>query len=94
MLFRMVLAVALICGASGAGQQTKKSGAKTAIEPPLPESTEPPAKMVWVDHQTKKFYRRGHSHYGKGKHGEFMEQDAAVKAGYRDAGGRKRASRR
>ncbi len=93
MLLCILLTLALIAGAAEAGKSAKKPEPKTApesrtaIAPPLPESTEPPAKMVWVDHQTKAFYRRGHPHYGQGRQGEFMEVDAAIKAGYREAGG-------
>ena len=46
----------------------------------------PPVKgMVWVNLDTKVFHREGDRYYGKTKHGKFMTEDEAVKAGYREA---------
>jgi hypothetical protein len=47
---------------------------------------QPPVKgMVWVNLSTKVFHREGDRYYGTTKHGKFMSEDEAVKAGYREA---------
>ena len=44
----------------------------------------PPSKgMVWVNTATKVYHREGDPWYGKTKHGKFMTEADAVKAGYR-----------
>lgn len=47
---------------------------------------QPPVKgMVWVNLETKVFHREGDRYYGNTKHGKFMTEEDAVKAGYREA---------
>lgn len=46
----------------------------------------PPAKgMVWVNTESKVFHHEGDRWYGKTKHGQFMTEAEALKAGYRAA---------
>jgi competence protein ComEA len=46
----------------------------------------PPAKgMVWVNTETKVFHREGDEWYGKTKHGKYMTEADAIKAGYRES---------
>ena len=46
----------------------------------------PPVKgMVWVNLDTKVFHVEGDRYYGNTKHGKYMTQDDAIKAGYRQA---------
>jgi hypothetical protein len=51
------------------------------------ETTEyqpPPAKgMVWVNLDTKVYHREGDRWYGRTKHGQYMTEADATKAGYR-----------
>jgi DNA uptake protein ComE-like DNA-binding protein len=70
----------------------------TAGPPPTPASATPsPATagnpavappepgMVWVDLNTKIYHRPGDRWYGKTKHGQYLTEADAVKAGYRAA---------
>jgi DNA uptake protein ComE-like DNA-binding protein len=41
--------------------------------------------MVWVNLDTKIYHKEGHRWYGKTKHGQFMNEDDAIKAGYRES---------
>jgi DNA uptake protein ComE-like DNA-binding protein len=50
----------------------------TAQVPPSPG-------MVWANPETKVFHRTGDPWYGKTKHGQWMTEADAVKAGYREA---------
>ena len=61
-----------------------------AAAPAAPAATAtaqvPPAPgMVWVNLDTKIFHRQGDPWYGKTKHGQFMTEADALKAGYREA---------
>ena len=39
---------------------------------------------VWVDSESKTYYRQGHPLYGKTKRGTYMSEGDAVNAGYHD----------
>lgn len=54
------------------------SAPTTAQQPPAPG-------MVWVNLDTKVFHRQGDRYYGNTKHGKFMTEADAVKAGYHEA---------
>lgn len=65
--------------AKGAGKaRDKVTGDTTAQQPPAPG-------MVWVNTETKVFHKEGDRWYGKTKHGKWMTEEDAVKAGYRPA---------
>ncbi len=58
------------------------SPAAAAVAPAQP----PPAKgMVWVNTETKVFHREGDRWYGNTKHGKYMTEADALKAGYRES---------
>jgi len=65
------------------------AGAKTAKAAEVSSSVapqSPPVKgMVWVNTSTKVFHREGDAWYGKTKHGKFMTEDDAIKAGYHES---------
>jgi DNA uptake protein ComE-like DNA-binding protein len=49
----------------------------------VPAQTPPRAGMVWVNIDTGVYHRQGDRWYGKTKHGKWMTEEDAVKAGYR-----------
>jgi hypothetical protein len=73
--------------------KTKESASKTSktAEAPTPAQPPPAKGMVWVNLDTKVFHREGDRWYGKTKHGKYMTESDAVKAGYTEAktGGKK-----
>ena len=48
-------------------------------------ATPPQPGMVWVNTSTKVFHREGDRYYGNTKHGKWMTEEDAVKAGYHEA---------
>ena len=65
-------------GPAASAPSRSTSGGETAEYQP------PPAKgMVWVNLETKVYHREGDRWYGKTKHGQYMTESDAVKAGYR-----------
>lgn len=54
------------------------TGAMSAGPPPV-------RGMVWVNLDTKVFHREGDRYYGNTKHGKYMTEADALKAGYREA---------
>jgi len=65
---------------------TKSSSSKTTEKTSAPTDQEiADAKskgMVWVNPSSKVYHREGSKFYGKTKHGKFMSEDEAKKAGY------------
>ena len=58
----------------------------TASEPAASNAGPPPQKgMVWVNTETKVFHREGDKWYGNTKHGKYMNEADALKAGYRES---------
>ena len=41
--------------------------------------------MVWVNTETRVFHREGDRWYGNTKHGKYMTEADALKAGYRES---------
>jgi hypothetical protein len=64
---------------------------RTAAKPAAPSAAatapqSPPSPgMVWVNTDTKVFHREGDKWYGNTKHGKWMTEADATKAGYREA---------
>jgi hypothetical protein len=57
-----------------------------ATTPVKPQTTQPkPAGVVWVNTQTGVYHKQGTRWYGKTKHGKYMLEADAVKAGYKPA---------
>ena len=62
------------------------AGAPSETTPPTTQMVPPPAKgMVWVNLDSKIFHREGDTWYGRTKHGQYMSEADALKAGYREA---------
>ena len=70
----------------GTPKSTKATSSKPADTPPTDqEIADAKAKgLVWVNTSTKVYHTSG-AYYGKTKHGKFMTQADAEKAGYRAA---------
>ncbi len=62
--------------ASPSSMATDTSTSQTAQQPPQPG-------MVWANLDTKVYHMPGRRWYGKTKHGQFMTEEDAVKAGFR-----------
>jgi hypothetical protein len=56
------------------------SGAQATTAAPAPGSGK-----VWVNLDTKVYHREGSRYYGTTKHGQYMSEQDAIKAGYRPA---------
>jgi hypothetical protein len=73
--------------------KTKEAASKTSksAETSTPFQPPPVKGMVWVNLDTKVFHKEGDRWYGKTKHGKYMTESDAVKAGYTEAktGGKK-----
>jgi len=69
--------------APAAAPKAAKPAKATATE--TAPQTPPSPGMVWVNTDTKVFHREGDKWYGNTKHGKWMTEADAVKAGYREA---------
>jgi hypothetical protein len=70
-----------------ASERTKSENAGETAKSNLDESAQaPPEKgMVWVNLDSGVYHREGDRWYGKTKHGKYMSEADAQKAGYRSA---------
>jgi DNA uptake protein ComE-like DNA-binding protein len=59
--------------------------APPASEASSPAQAPPSRGMVWVNTETKVFHREGDKWYGNTKHGKYMTESDALKAGYRES---------
>ncbi len=72
-----------VSAASKPAAASKPSSPAAAASAP---AQAPPAKgMVWVNTETKVFHREGDRWYGNTKHGKYMTEADALKAGYRES---------
>jgi hypothetical protein len=65
-----------------------QASATPAAAPSTAKAQAPPAKtsgMVWVNTDTGVYHKEGSRWYGKTKHGKYMLETDAIKAGYKPA---------
>jgi DNA uptake protein ComE-like DNA-binding protein len=69
--------------ASRPSTASKSSSSNAGVSEP---AGPPPVRgMVWVNTETKVFHREGDKWYGNTKHGKYMNESDALKAGYRES---------
>jgi hypothetical protein len=74
---------------SGTQDQSTTKTQKTKTPPPdpskIPQAPGGGNGKVWVNSETKVYHMEGDEWYGKTKHGQYMTEADAVKAGYHKA---------
>jgi len=70
---------------SSATGSASKAEAKTMTHETVASKTPPSPGMVWVNTSSKVYHKAGSKWYGKTKHGKWMSEADAEKAGYKAA---------
>jgi hypothetical protein len=72
-----------------AAKPTSAASPSTTSAPTTPAKPQPPAAngagVVWINTDTGVYHKQGTRWYGKTKHGKYMLETDAIKAGYKPA---------
>jgi hypothetical protein len=82
----LLLAACLLttaCLVPGAASQAPQPTLNPATAPPSTQSAS--SEVVWVNTASGYYHKPSSRHYGKTKHGKYMQESDAVRAGYRPA---------
>ncbi len=80
---RFLLAALFFAAGSVAVRAAQQPASKPPAAPPAaPAST---TAVVWVNTASGFYHQPGSRHYGKTKHGKYMSEGDAIRAGYRPA---------
>jgi|tagenome__1003787_1003787.scaffolds.fasta_scaffold20852890_2 hypothetical protein len=71
--------------ASPAAQSQQPSAAPESDDSPGPAAPRPAASVVWVNTTSGYYHQPSSRHYGKTRHGKYMSESDAIRAGYRPA---------
>jgi hypothetical protein len=81
----LLLAACLLTTTSAARCITAQSQ-QQAQSPTVTQAVPPsPSEVVWVNTASGYYHKPSSRHYGKTKHGKYMTQSDAIRAGYRSA---------
>ena len=84
-LLHLTFLFAMIGSAYAATPTPQSPATPTAERAPRPAASRPAASVVWVNTSSGYYHQPASRHYGKTKHGKYMTESDAIRAGYRPA---------
>ena len=76
---------ALLLGSANAAAAIPQPQQPPGAAPVAERTSRPAASTVWVNTSSGYYHKPDSRHYGKTKHGKYMTESDAIRAGYRPA---------